>query len=206
MNDLLGTYATSATQGRVGLLKIDDSSYGTSDNSNLVTPAECVGIVFGAEHHIYASTGFEEMRDQTFKTEPYVYDPTNSAPYLVEQTVFVFPSADQAEAILTSAQTQRQACASGAVKEFVPPEDARVFMLVAFAPRRPAHGLYGVKRRRDRAHACQQVLGVRENVVVGARSCIISKGVTNPMAVEDPGWATDDAQRLAAAMLERVKA
>lgn len=37
------------------------------------------------------------------------------------------------------------------------------------------------------AHACQQDLGLRENVVVGGRSCIIPAGVPNPMAVEDPG-------------------
>ena len=69
---------------------------GMSDNSNLVKPPSCVGVVFGAEHEVYGNTNFSAMRDQTFIPEPYAYDPTRSAPGALEQTVVAFPSIDQA--------------------------------------------------------------------------------------------------------------
>jgi serine/threonine-protein kinase len=61
-------------------------------------------------------------------------------------------------------------------------------------------------------HACQQALGARENVVVQARSCdeIDQSTATyyNPTTQgwpRDPKWASDDAARLANAMLDKVR-
>ena len=62
------------------------------------------------------------------------------------------------------------------------------------------------------AAACQQVLGVRENVVVGTRSCNdVGQSAPSYDAVRnvwptDPSWATNDAARMANAMLDKVKA
>jgi hypothetical protein len=62
------------------------------------------------------------------------------------------------------------------------------------------------------AAACQQVLGVRGNVVIGTRSCngIEQSAATNYDPIRgwptDPRWATNDAARMASAMLEKVKA
>ena len=86
------------------------STYGMSDNSSSVIPPSCVGVVYGAEHEVYADTGFQEMRDQTFIPEPYVSDPTGAPPDRLEQTVAVFPSAEQAQAVLTSSETQWRVC------------------------------------------------------------------------------------------------
>ena len=109
VNNILGTYATNATRGRVGLMKLDESRYGMSDNSAVVTPPECVGVIFTAEHQVYADTGFEAMRDQTFGPEPYVYDPSQTAPTDIQQTVVVFPLAEQAQAVLAASQKWRHA-------------------------------------------------------------------------------------------------
>jgi hypothetical protein len=54
-------------------------------------------------------------------------------------------------------------------------------------------------------HACQQALGARENVVVGTRTCNSVASVTSPPGTADPSWATDDAARMANAMLAKVK-
>ena len=56
--------------------------------------------------------------------------------------------------------------------------------------------------------ACQQAMGVRNNVVVETRTC----GVPNVLSTydptngwpRDPGWAVPDAERIAKAMLENV--
>jgi hypothetical protein len=103
-------------------MKVDSSTYGMADNSSLVKPPSCVGVVFGAEHNVYADTGFNAMRDQTFAKEPYVYNATGSAPIDLEQTVIVFPSADQAQAVVASAQNQWRSCAGDVVDQHVGPE------------------------------------------------------------------------------------
>ena len=35
-----------------------------TDDSNLVKPSSCVGVVFGAEHEVYADTGFDVIRNK----------------------------------------------------------------------------------------------------------------------------------------------
>ena len=56
--------------------------------------------------------------------------------------------------------------------------------------------------------ACQQALGVRDNVVVEARTCEVPDLITTYDPVrgwpKDPGWAVPDAERVAKAMLENV--
>ena len=58
----------------------------------------------------------------------------------------------------------------------------------------------------DGANACQHALGVRDNVVVGARSCVTPPGVTpGGSTAAEPSWAGNDGQRVATAMLGKVK-
>lgn len=208
VNDELGTYTTSATQ-QTPMMKLEDSSYGMSDNSALVTPQACVGLIFGAEHRVYAGTGFEEMRDQTFRPETYVVDRTISPPYVVQQTVAVYPTAQRAQQVLTSSQKQWESCAKSIVTEDVPPENSRAFELGTvqrngdlLAVKMAANSYVG-------ASACQHVLGVRDNVVIGTRSCNFQEesaatAFTGDDWPTDPDWADDDAQRLAQSMLDKV--
>jgi hypothetical protein len=53
--DVLDTYAMSGDK-KIGVMKVDRSTYGMTDNSSLVKPSSCVGVVFGAEHSVYADT------------------------------------------------------------------------------------------------------------------------------------------------------
>jgi hypothetical protein len=61
------------------------------------------------------------------------------------------------------------------------------------------------------ASACQQVLCVRDNVVIATRSCngVHPSARTNYDPVSgwpsDPRWANNDASRLADAMIDKVK-
>jgi serine/threonine protein kinase, bacterial len=197
---------------RVGQMKVDRSTYGMVDNSNLVKPPSCVGVVFGAEHEVYADTGFDAMHDQTFTNEPYAYNATGSAPEVLEQTVIVFPSADQAQTVVASAQNQWRSYATGEVDQKAGPESGYGWKLGDVQ----VHGeLLTVSMASNGAMtgptACQQVLGARDNVVVGTRSCndIEQSAATNYDPIRgwptDPRWATNDAGRMANAMLEKVK-
>jgi serine/threonine-protein kinase len=211
LNSILGTYANSGT-ARVGLMKVDRSTYGMADNSNLVKPPSCVGLVFGAEHEVYSGTNFTAMRDQTFIPEPYVYNATGAGPKALEQTAIVFPSTEQAQAVVASAQDRWRTCAAAEVYQSVPPESGYTWKLggvsrlgdLLSVPMAANGALLGPR-------ACQQVLGVRKNVVVGVHSC---NDVNQSFATYydeirqewpiDLSWATNDAERLASAMLNKI--
>ena len=193
------------------MMAIEDSSYGMSDNTALVAPQACVGVVFGAEHRVYADTGFEEMRDQTFRPETYVADTTITPPWIVEQTATVYPTAQQAQAVLTSSQQQWESCATSAVTEDVPPENVREFELGTVQRNGDLLTVSMASNNHNGAQACQQALGVRENVVVGTRSCnnledSAATAFTGTGWPVNPNWASDEAQRLAQMMLDKVTA
>lgn len=211
INDALGTYATYTTESApTPMMAIEDSSYGMSDNSALVTPQSCVGLVFGAEHRVYADTGFEEMRDQTFRPEPYVFDRTINPPWILEQTVVVYPTAQAARAVYATSENQWESCAADVVTEDVPPENNRAFQLGPVESNGDLLTVSMATNNHNGAQACQQVLGVRENVVIGTRSCDnIEESAATAYAGAgwpvNPNWASDDAQRVAEEMLDKVQ-
>lgn len=210
VNGIFGTYGMNGNQ-RVGQMKVDRSTYGMADNSSLVKPASCVGVVFGAEHEVYADTGFNAMRDQTFTKEFYLSPTTGTAPVALEQVVIVFPSANEAQAVVASAQNRWRTCAGGEVEQSIPPEDAYTWKLgsverqgdlltVPMAAKQMLGSNPGLE-------ACQQVLGVRDNVVIGTRSCNYIEQSPDILinTPADPKRATNDAARMARAMLDKVK-
>ncbi|WP_445161440.1 serine/threonine-protein kinase PknH/PknJ [Mycobacterium sp. Dal123C01] len=211
VNSILGTYDLNGTS-RVGVMKVDRSTYGMADNSSLVTPPSCAGVVFGAEHEVYANTGFDALRDQTFNMQPLATNATGSAPVELDQTVIVFPSADLAQTVLAAAQNQWRTCASSGVDQKTSFESGYEWKLAAVQRQ---GDLLSVKMAANGAMdgpaACQQALGARQNVVVSTRSCnnIQQSAGTHYDPVKgwptDPSWASNDAARLANAMLGKIK-
>jgi hypothetical protein len=53
-------------------------------------------------------------------------------------------------------------------------------------------------------NACQHALGVRGNVIVGARTCV-EPNIPVTATVADPNLAGQDAERLAHDLLDRVR-
>jgi serine/threonine-protein kinase len=206
MSKLLGINVTNDIAGwSPGLLKMDVSSYGTSDHSAQVTPPSCVGVAFTAEHDPYSGTGFQEIKTQTF-SQMNSTTGEKKGPDRLEQTAAVFPSADLAQALLASSQTQWNACTHSRVDVTLGYENGRGFTLgsvqrqddlitVSMASN---DGLTG-------PDACQQALGARDNVVVETRTCEVPSVASSPMDPADPKWAGPDAERLANAMLNKVK-
>lgn len=150
------------------------------------------------------------MRDQTFRPEPYVFDRTINPPWIVEQTVVVYPTAEAAQAVYAASQQRWQSCAADTVTEDVPPENNRAFQLGAVQDSGDLLTVSMAANNHNGAQACQQVLGVRENVVVGACSCdnieeSASTGYSGAGWPVNPNWASDDARQLAQLMLDKVQ-
>jgi serine/threonine protein kinase len=210
VNDVLDTYAMSGDK-KIGVMKVDRSTYGMTDNSSLVKPSSCVGVVFGAEHSVYADTGFSAIHDETFAREPYVYDPNGSAPTALEQTAIVFPSESDADSALASAQMQWRDCAAGQVDQTAGPESGYRWNFGAIQHRGDVMSVKMASNgATDGAAACQQALGIRANVIVTIRAC---NEVTQSPGFDqvrdtwptNPEWANNDAARLADAMLAKIK-
>jgi len=205
VNEITGTSDVATSEGR-GLLKVADTTYGMSDNTEIVTPPACASLLFGAEYSAWGGSGFDEMRNQTLRPDQYAsYDNNVPTPNEIEQTVAVFPTAAQAQAFMATSQDQWDRCAGGEVRrryiegghtyEIGPVQRQDDLLTVSMAA---VSGLNG-------ANACQHVLGIRDNVVVGARACTSPPGVPGGDAGQvDLGWAGDNEERLAAAMLEKV--
>ena len=206
MSKLLGINVTNnPSGGGAGGLAMNSSSYGTSDHSGQVTPRSCVGVAFTGEHDVYGGIASAEIKTQTFGN---LYGgSTDKGPYLLQQTAAVLPSAEQAQRFLTSSQAQWDACTTSQVDVTLGFENGRGFTLgkveregdlltVAMASNGGMNG----------PDACQQALGVRQNVVVEARTCNVPSSVTSPPGEPgNPDWAVPDAERVASAMLDKVR-
>jgi serine/threonine-protein kinase len=169
LSKLVGADVTddpAAAGGGMIELSLNSSAYGTSDHSGQVTPRSCVGVVFTAEHDVYTASEPTAIKTQTFG---HVYGSGSDGPHLIEQTAAVFTSAAQAQTFLTSSQAQWETCAKGEVDATLGFENGA------------GYTLGGVERQGDLItvamatnggengpDACQQALGVRENVVVEA--------------------------------------
>jgi PknH-like extracellular domain len=174
-----------------------------ADHSGQVTPPSCVGVAFTGEHNVFAPAEPAAIKIQTYGNL-YAGSTANAGPYLLEQTAAVFSSAAQAQEFLKSSQAQWETCAQSRVDVTLGFENGRSYTLGA------------VKRQGDlmtvpmsspggigSPDACQQALGAAHNVVAETRTCAVPNTNAAPPA-SDPNWATDDAERVAQAMLENV--
>jgi serine/threonine-protein kinase len=72
------------------LMQIRQTARGMLNNSNLVTPPSCAGVIFTAERAVFAGTGFEAMLNQTLEPSGGVaYNATELTQ--VQQSVVVYP-------------------------------------------------------------------------------------------------------------------
>lgn len=196
-----------ASRGGVGGdMGLDSSSYGTADHSGQVTPRACVGLVFTGEHDAYAGANIEQIKTQTFGS---LYGGSSGPPYLLQQTAAVFPSAAEAEGFVERSQKQWDACTSKDVDVTLGYENSAGYalgnvqrdgdlMTVSMADNGGLHG----------PRACQQAMGVRNNVVVETRTCNVPdiQNTYDPAKgwQRNPNWARPIAENIARAMLENI--
>ena len=198
------------------ILKLDTSSYGPSDHSREVDPAACASVVFTGDQVAYGNTEVEAMKTESFSPGPHVAG--DEGPWQLQQTAAIFPSAASANSFLAEQQRQWAACSTPA--DLPHPNFPDIDVSVIFGYENGRSFILGnVERIGDmivismasndpvwRAHACQQALGVRNNVVAEARTCQVPPNAASIDGLEpaDPDWALPDAQHLVAAMLDKV--
>jgi serine/threonine protein kinase len=108
LTKLLGANVTSdPSAGGPGGLGLNSSSYGMPDHSGQVTPRSCVGVIFTGEHDVYATADPTAIKTQTFGTPAGI---NAGSPHLVQQTAAVFPSAAEAQQLLTTSEGTWKAC------------------------------------------------------------------------------------------------
>lgn len=174
-----------------------------SDHSGQVTPRKCVGVVFTGEHDVYVAADPTAIKTQTFGN---LYSASiKTGPYLIQQTAAVFSSAEPAQQFLKSSQAQWDTCSRSEVDATLGYENGRGYTLGRV--QRQVH-LITVTMASNGGEtgpdACQQALGVRENVVVETRTCTVPNANVAP-GYGNPNWATPDAERVAKANLQNVK-
>jgi serine/threonine protein kinase len=198
LSKLLGVNVTNNPAGAgAGGLAINSSSYGMSDHSDQVTPRSCVGVVFTGEHDVYVAADPAAIKTQMFGTL-YVGD-------LLEQTAAIFSSAEQAKQFLKSSKAQWDTCSRSEVDATLGFENGRGYTLGRVKQQGDLITVAMASPGGERAaEACQQALGVQENVVVEARTCTTPSVNATPGS-SDPNWANRDAERVAKTMLANIK-
>ena len=200
----------------VPALKMTASSYGPTDHASQVTPPSCVGVVFTADIRVYGQSPVEKMKTESFA--PASYGPSYYGPSRLEQTVAVFPTAADAQNLFAEQQRQWHECGNQARPPY--PDNPWIDVGVTLGYEQGRAFTLG-KIQRDGGDiislsmasndglngpdACQQSMGIRDNVIVEARTCKAPELPTiSPMVRPDPKWAMPVAQQLVAAMLNKV--
>lgn len=189
------------------LMQVEQTTHGMLNNQNLVTPPSCVGMIFTGERAVFADTGYTAMQTQQLKQSANSYYYKTVGPREVAQTVVIYDTAEQAQSILVASQRQWQACAGsevglGTVGQNG--ENGLGFQVgqVQVGDYRLAVPMVANSDVRE-GSACEQVLAVRVNVVVGVRAC----RYTEPPPGErdaDLGSVRNEAGPLAGAMIDKI--
>ncbi|UCA22917.1 serine/threonine-protein kinase PknH/PknJ [Mycobacterium kansasii] len=205
LTDVLGTAVSNdPSRGGPSGLALTSSSYGLSDHSNQVTPPACAGVVFTGDRDSYAGEEPVAVKTQTFGA-PF---PINGGrPHLLDQTARVFSSYEAAQQFRGSARGKWTACASDKVYAHFGYESGAGFILsnVASEDALITVGMASTTNvgPTNGADACQQAMGVRENVVVEVRSCE-APNLSVPPNAPDLTWVIPDAARVAMQMLTHI--
>lgn len=75
-----------------------------TDHSDAVSDAECLGAIYGAEDPVYAGSGWTAVLDQISREEG------DDNEHWVEQTVVLYPSADNAQEFFEKSKGQWEGC------------------------------------------------------------------------------------------------
>jgi hypothetical protein len=75
-----------------------------SDNSHAVSDPDCLGVIFGAEQKVYDGSDWTAVRDQVAR------EPGDQKDHWVEQTVVLYPSADDAKKFFDNSKSTWKQC------------------------------------------------------------------------------------------------
>lgn len=189
------------------LIQVTKTTHGMLNNTNLVSPPGCVGVIFTAEHDVLASTGLTAMEDQALESPPSSL--TTTMPLHIEQTAVVYPAPEQAQTVLITSQRQWEECARGRVSQGTRGQNGENGLTFTLGEVRLEENVLTVpmiaNNHESGGSACQQAMAVRANVVVSARSCRYPEPPAGQLDA-DVSSVRPDAVPLANAMLDKVVA
>jgi len=110
VNSILLTAAQINTFMGASRMEASDVVQKMSDESATVSPPNCVGALETAQAAVYNNSGWSGVSDQTLQQKSTVPN-SDIGHFYVDQTAVVFPSADKAQAFLTSSADTWKGCA-----------------------------------------------------------------------------------------------
>jgi serine/threonine-protein kinase len=192
----------------VPLPQVQQTTHGMLNNSNLVTPQDCVGMIFTAERAVFADTGFVAMRNQTLGPPNGGYGPQTGLTQ-VQQSAIAYPTPDQAQSLLASSQRQWRTCASGEVKLGTVGQNGENGLTFNFGSVKSINGVLAVSMVANSQEAigsaCQQAMAAKANVVVAVRACRAPEPPPGQLEA-DVSSVHKDAEPLVSAMIDKINA
>lgn len=200
INTLIGGPSEPLLQGK-------QTTHGLLNNQNLVTPPSCVGMIFTGERAVFADTGYTAMQTELLQqsANPYYYNVIG--PRQVAQTVVIYDSAEQAQAIMTASQRQWQSCAGGEVRLGTVGQNGENNLHFDVGQVQVGDHTLTVpmvaNSQESGGSACQQVMATRVNVVVGVRVCRDPEPPPGELNAEISS-VRSDAAPLSSAMIDKI--
>ncbi|RFZ63182.1 Serine/threonine-protein kinase PknF [Mycobacterium marinum] len=199
----INTLAASPTDP---LMRVRQTTHGMLNNTNLVNPPACVGVIFTGERAVFADSGFEAMLDQTLEpSDGFAHRTTELTQ--VQQSVVAYPTSEEAQAILNTSQQQWQSCASETIKLGTVGQAGENNLQFEPGNVQLSHDVLTVSMvansQESGGSACQQAMAIRANIVVSVRACRYPKPPPGQLNA-DVSSVSNDAERLAVAMLDKI--
>jgi hypothetical protein len=85
-------------------MEVVDETAGMSDNSHAVSDPDCLGVIFGAEEKVYDGSDWTAVRDQVSR------EPGDNKDHWVQQTVVLYPAADDAKKFVDDSKSNWEQC------------------------------------------------------------------------------------------------
>lgn len=192
----------------VPLAQVQQTTHGMLNNSNLVTPRHCVGMIFTGERTVFADTGFVAMRNQTLGPPNGGYGPQTGLTQ-VQQSAITYPTPEQAHSVLASSQRQWRTCAGGEVKLGTVGQNGENGLTFNLGSVESINGVLTVSMVANSQEAigsaCQQAMAAKANVVVAVRACRDPEPPPGQLEA-DVSSVHEDAEPLVSAMIDKINA
>jgi hypothetical protein len=144
-------------------MKVASESQEMSDNSRAVSDPDCLGVIFGAEEKVYDGSDWAAVRDQV------VREPGDDKDHWVEQTVVLYPAAENAGKFFRQSKSDWEQCGGFSVAV----EDSESSYIWQVEDVMPKDDLISQVTTQEDSNGwqCQHALSLVSNVTVETFAC-----------------------------------
>jgi hypothetical protein len=147
-------------------MEVTTSAEDMSDHSDVISDADCLGAVYGAETPVYAGSGWTAVRDQVIR------EPTTDNDHWVEQAAVLFPASDKAKKFFDKSRDQWQKCANSGVAVDDPDHTERYIWNFESVQKAGDNIITQNSSQEDsNGWACQHAMGLVSNVNIESFAC-----------------------------------